>query len=92
MIQNMLESTSDELGSIDAPRRSKEWVIAALLVVAAALCWISWRIGSPMLSVLRDVDVELEIKNLQGPSATPITKVTSVAKKTAAPTPPAKTK
>ena len=61
------------------PRRQKtsglrEWVIAALLVVAGALCWISWRVGSPLLSGIRDVDVELELKNLQVPSATPVLK------------------
>ena len=43
------------------PRRQKtsglrEWVIAALLVVARALCWISWRVGSPLLSGIRDVE------------------------------------
>jgi hypothetical protein len=65
MIQNMLESTSDELGGIAAPRRSKEWVIAALLVVAAALCWISWRTGSPLVSGIRDFDVKSEILRLQ---------------------------
>ncbi len=62
------------------PRRQKtsglrEWVIAALLVVAGALCWISWRVGSPLLSGIRDVDVELELKNLQVPSATPVLKM-----------------
>jgi hypothetical protein len=53
MIQNMLESTSDELGSIDAPRRSREWLIAALFVLAVATCWISWRAGSPALDRVR---------------------------------------
>ena len=76
MIQNMLERTSDELGSIDAPRRSKEWVIAALLVVAAALCWISWRAGSPLVSGIRDFDVKSEILRLQKrPRGTPVIKV-----------------
>jgi hypothetical protein len=50
---------------------SSEWAIAVLLVVAGALCWISWRIGSPMLSGIRDVDIKEELLNLQGPSATP---------------------
>jgi hypothetical protein len=40
---------------------SREWVIAALLVVAAALCWISWRVGSPLMSGIRDVDVMFEL-------------------------------
>ena len=53
MIQYMLESTSDELGSIDAPRRSREWLIAALFVLAVATCWISWRAGSPALDRVR---------------------------------------
>ena len=39
-----------------------------------ALCWISWRVGSPLLSGILDVDVELELKNLQVPSATPVLK------------------
>jgi hypothetical protein len=64
MIQNMLENTSDELGSIDAPRRSKEWVIAALLVVTSVLCWISWRAGSPLVSGIRKYDVASEILRL----------------------------
>jgi hypothetical protein len=65
MIQNMLESTSDELGSIDAPRRSREWAVAQLLVVAAALFWISWRVGSPLMSGICDFDVKSEILRLQ---------------------------
>jgi hypothetical protein len=76
MIQNMLESTSDELGSIDAPRRSREWVVAALLVVAAALCWISWRAGSPLMSGIRKYDVVSEILRLnQKPRGAPKTKM-----------------
>jgi hypothetical protein len=76
MIQNMLESTSDELGSIDAPRRSREWVVAALLVNAAALCWISWRAGSPLMSGIRKYDVVSEILRLnQKPRGAPKTKM-----------------
>jgi hypothetical protein len=44
---------------------SREWVIALLLVVAAALCWISWRVGSPLISGIRDYDVATEIMRLQ---------------------------
>jgi hypothetical protein len=40
-------------------------VIALLLVVAAALCWISWRVGSPLISGIRDYDVTTEILGLQ---------------------------
>jgi hypothetical protein len=50
-------------------------VIAALLAVAAALCWISWRAGSPLLSGIRDFDVKNELLNLKGPPATPVFKV-----------------
>jgi hypothetical protein len=76
MIQNMPESTSDELGSIDAPRRSREWAVAALLVVAAALCWISWRAGSPLMSGIRKYDVVSEILRLNPkPRGAPKTKV-----------------
>ena len=76
MIQNMLESTSDELGSTDAARRLKEWVIAALLLVAAALCWISWRAGSPLMSGIRKYDVVSEILRFNPkPRGAPKTKV-----------------
>ena len=76
MIQNTRESTSDELGIVDAPRRSREWVIAALLVVAAALCWISWRAGSPLMSGIRDYDVVAEILRLhKRPRGTPMFRV-----------------
>ena len=64
MIHNTRENNLDELGSINAPRRSREWLIAALLVVAVALCWISWRAGSPLMSVIRDYDVKSEILRL----------------------------
>jgi hypothetical protein len=56
-------------------RGSREWVIAALLMLAAALCWISWRAGSPLLSGVRAFDVEAELKNFQGARATPVFKV-----------------
>jgi hypothetical protein len=49
---------------------------AALVVVAAALCWISWRAGSPLLSEIRDYDVRSEILRLQKrPRGTPVIKV-----------------
>jgi hypothetical protein len=55
---------------------SREWAIAALLVVAAALCWISWRAGSPLMSGIRDYDVVSEILRLnQKPRGAPVTKV-----------------
>jgi hypothetical protein len=58
------------------PRSSREWVIAALLVVAAALCWISWRAGSPLMSGIRDYDVVSEILRLnQKPRGAPATRV-----------------
>jgi hypothetical protein len=64
MIQKPRDITSDELGSIDAPRRSTEWLIAALLVIAVALCWTSWRFGSPLMSGIRNFDVTSEIMRL----------------------------
>jgi hypothetical protein len=64
MIQKPREITSDELRSIEAPRRSSEWLIAALLVVAAALCWISWRAGSPLVAGIRKYDVVAELMRL----------------------------
>jgi hypothetical protein len=48
----------------DAPRRSREWAIATLIVVAAALCWISWRAGSPLMSGIRKYDVVAELMRL----------------------------
>jgi hypothetical protein len=33
--------------------RSKEWVIATLLVIAMGLGWFSWRAGSPALDRVR---------------------------------------
>jgi hypothetical protein len=75
MTQNTHKNALDERGSTEARPRSREWAIAALLVLAAALCWISWRIGSPLLSGIRNVDVELELRNLQAPPATPIFRV-----------------
>ena len=51
--------------------------IAALVVVAAALCWISWRAGSPLLSGIRNYDVTSEILRLNPKphGASPKTKV-----------------
>ncbi len=51
------------------PRRQKkpglkEWAIATLLVVAAALCWISWRAGSPLVAGIREYDVVAELMRL----------------------------
>ena len=48
----------------DAPRRSREWAIATLIVVAAALCWISWRAGSPLMSGIREYNVVAELMRL----------------------------
>jgi hypothetical protein len=44
MTQNVRKSISP---------RSKEWVTAALLVIAMGLGWISWRAGSPALERFR---------------------------------------
>ena len=64
MIQKPREITSGESGSIDASRRSREWLIAALLVLAVATCWISWRAGSPLVAGIRDHDVVAELMRL----------------------------
>ena len=60
----MRKSTLDELGRTDAPRSLKEWAIAALVVITAALCWISWRAGSPLMSGIRKYDVVAELMRL----------------------------
>jgi len=75
MTQNTRASTADEPGSADAPRRSREWLIAVLLLAAVALCWISWRAGSPLLSTIRNIDVKDELQNLQGSQAAPLIRV-----------------
>ena len=43
---------------------SREWAIAALLVITTALCWISWHAGSPLMSGIRDYNVAAEILRL----------------------------
>ena len=73
MIQKPREITSDALGSFDASRRSREWLIATLLVLSVALCWISWRAGSPFVAGIREYDVVAELMRLtrkgKGPPA-----------------------
>ena len=64
MIQKPRGITSGELGGIDASRRSREWLIAATIVVSVALCWISWRAGSPLMSGIREHDVVAELMRL----------------------------
>ena len=52
-------------------------VVVTLLAVATALCWISWRVGSPLMTTIRNTDVELELRNqLEELSATPMGKKT----------------
>ena len=51
------------------PRRqhtpgSREWAIATLLVITTALCWISWRAGSPLVAGIREYDVVAELMRL----------------------------
>jgi hypothetical protein len=54
----------------------KTVVVVTLLVVAMGLCWLSWRVGSPLMTTIRNTDVELELRNeLEGLSSTPIYKV-----------------
>jgi hypothetical protein len=51
-------------------------VVVTLLVVAMGLCWLSWRVGSPLMTTIRNTDVELELRNeLEGLSSTPMYKV-----------------
>jgi small neutral amino acid transporter SnatA (MarC family) len=53
----------------------KTLVVVTLLLVATALCWLSWRVGSPLMTTIRNTDVELELRNeLEGLSATPMYK------------------
>ena len=53
----------------------KTLVIVALLAIATALSWVWWRIGSPLLTTIRNTDVELELRNrIEAPSATPMYK------------------
>jgi hypothetical protein len=53
MAENPQKILSDELGSVDASRPTRVWLIAALFVLAVATCWISWRAGSPALDRVR---------------------------------------
>jgi hypothetical protein len=64
MNQKPREITSDELRSIEALRRSREWLIAALLVLVVATCWISWHAGSPLVAGIREYDVVAELMRL----------------------------
>ena len=48
--------------------------IVAVVLITTALCVISWFAGSPLLSRIRDIDLEDELRNLQGPSARSIIK------------------
>jgi hypothetical protein len=53
----------------------KTLVIAALLAIATALAWGSWRVGSPLMTAIRNTDVELELRNeIEAPSSSPIYK------------------
>jgi small neutral amino acid transporter SnatA (MarC family) len=54
----------------------KTVVVVTLLVVAMGLCWLSWRVGSPLMTTIRNTDVELELRNeLEGLSSTPAYKL-----------------
>jgi hypothetical protein len=48
--------------------------IVAVVLAATALCWLSWRAGSPLLDGIRAIDVELELRNLQTPIPAPLMK------------------
>jgi hypothetical protein len=66
--------TTDGVAPMVRLPSSRTMTIAALLLVAVALWWISWRVGSPMMSAIRTFDVEGELKNLAGLPGAPITK------------------
>ena len=54
-------------------RYRKTLLILALLAIATALCWLSWRVGSPLMTTIQNTDVELELRNqLEGLRGTPM--------------------
>ncbi len=60
---------------VSLTRNRKTLLVVAVLAIAIAACVISWRVGSPLMTTVRTTDVELELKNLLGPSTTPVYKV-----------------
>ena len=48
--------------------------IVALLVIATALCWLSWLGGSPLLDKIRDIDPKATFQILHPPTPVPISK------------------